>query len=262
MPRRIILHAGFHKTGSTTVQDTLRENRAALKSHVALRLPWHLRDVTTATRAYAKDRDPQILETAQEHFDQLLSALPGMPKRTLIISGDDLAGGLPCRNKQPDYAMAPVLLYALWDCARARFPAADVMIHLATRTPVAWLRSVYRDKVRNGSLTLDFDLFSKRFSATAALADMATEIASRVPCPVHVTSLEDSALLSLGPAAPLLDLCDLPEDLRRTLVPGPLPVPALPDTVTEALLEANRTYDVPAQRAAVKTRILAQAGLA
>ena len=31
MPRRIILHAGFHKTGTSSIQATLRENRVALK---------------------------------------------------------------------------------------------------------------------------------------------------------------------------------------------------------------------------------------
>ncbi len=261
MPRRIILHAGFHKTGTSTVHETLRENRTALKGHVALRLQWHLRDLATATRTYATDRDAQSLEAAQRIFEDVLAALPGMPKRSLILSADDLAGGLPCHEGQPDYAAAPVLLYAFWDIARRQFPVADVLIHLTTRAPASWLRSVYRERVRNGPLTADFDTFAERYANVAQLADMATEIASRVPCLVHVSSLDDSALLSLGPAGPLLDLCDLPADLRASLVPGPLPAPALPDPVVQALLTANRTHDAPAARTAAKARILSQAGL-
>jgi hypothetical protein len=51
MPRRVILHAGFHKTGTTSVQEFLRANRSALKKHVAIRLKPQMRDLIHAARA-------------------------------------------------------------------------------------------------------------------------------------------------------------------------------------------------------------------
>ena len=39
---RILIHAGFHKTGTTSVQRTLRSNRDKLKSRFVLALPWKL----------------------------------------------------------------------------------------------------------------------------------------------------------------------------------------------------------------------------
>ena len=38
MPARIVLHTGFHKTGTSTVQAFLRTNRKALLPVLAIRL--------------------------------------------------------------------------------------------------------------------------------------------------------------------------------------------------------------------------------
>ena len=72
MPRRIILHAGFHKTGTTTIQATLRENRAAIKRQVALRLRWHMKDIISASRGYSTDEDPLTLIKVQTRFGHLM----------------------------------------------------------------------------------------------------------------------------------------------------------------------------------------------
>ena len=88
MPRRLILHAGFHKTGTSTVQQVLRTNRATLKKHLALRLKPQMKDLLHATRGYSTWRDPVSLAKAQARFSDLLTGLPGMPRRTLVISAE------------------------------------------------------------------------------------------------------------------------------------------------------------------------------
>ena len=133
MPRRIIIHAGFHKTGTSTIQATLRENREAMKKHVALRLRWHMKDLVAATRGYSTWRDPLTLIKVQDRFTTLMDDLPGMPRRTLVISAEELAGHLPGRGELDDYSAAPILLYAFWEIARARYPQADILIYLSTR---------------------------------------------------------------------------------------------------------------------------------
>ena len=119
MPRRIIIHAGFHKTGTTTIQATLRENRVALKKQIALRLRWHMKDIVTAARGYSIDLDPLTLVKLQSRFGGMVNELPGMPRRTLIISAEELSGHLPGRGGLADYGAAPVLLYAYWEILRA-----------------------------------------------------------------------------------------------------------------------------------------------
>ena len=48
---RILIHAGFHKTGTTSVQAALRRNREALAPWLRLRLPGQTRTLRQAARA-------------------------------------------------------------------------------------------------------------------------------------------------------------------------------------------------------------------
>ncbi len=259
MPRRIIIHAGFHKTGTSTIQATLRENRVALKKQIALRLRWHLKDVVSAARGYSTDHDPLTLIKLQSRFGQMVNELPGMPRRTLIISAEELSGHLPGRGNIMDYSAAPVLLYAYWEIVTARYPEAEVLVYVSTRDPETWLVSAYWEHVKSSSMTMDFDAFRQKYHKAADLNGMVAEIASRVPAPVHRHRLENCRDLPLGPTDPLLDLCDIPLSLRPTLVPVPKTNVRMGDNVLQALLEANRTQTGDRARKEAKEAILAQA---
>ena len=259
MPRRIILHPGFHKTGTTTLQATLRENRVALKKHAALRLRWHLRDVVAAARGYSTDRDPFTLIKAQTRFASMVNELPGMPRRTLIISAEELSGHMPGRGDLEDYSAAPVLLYAYWEVLKTRFPQANIMIYLTTRAPRDWMVSAHWEHVKSSSMTMDLDAFCARYPKAAALDDMVSEIASRVPVPVHAHPLEACRDLALGPADPLFDLCDLPADVRASLQPVHPANQRLGADVLNAMIDVNRKISDPAARKAAKQAILTEA---
>jgi len=263
MPRRIIIHGGFHLTGGAALQHVLRDNRVAMKKHTALRLNWHLRDFLPAARAYSVTRDPAALAEAQDRFDTVMSELPGMPRRTLIMSAEDLAGHLPGHPTVEDYAAAPVLFYAYWESAKKHFPQADIHIHLSTRSPQAWLAAAYAHHVETSDMTLGFEAYRAQYETSADLTGMVAEIASRVPAPVHHAALEACTDLPLGPADPLLDLCELPTTLRMALTSGPAErVDAGADAdVLAALLEANRSYADPSARQAAKDTIRRAAGL-
>lgn len=259
MPRRIVLHAGFHKTGTSTTQAVLRENRVALKRHVALRLRWQMKELLHATRGFSTWRDPLSLIKVQHRFGLLMDALPGMPRRTLVISAEELGGHLPGRGDLADYAAMPVLLHAFWEIMSERYPEAEIIVYLSTRAPEPWLASAYWEHVKSSGMTLDFDAFHARFHKAADLGGMVDEVADRLPCPVHATALEACRDLPLGPANPLLDLCDLPTELRAQLTPV---VPAntrLGDDVLQTLLKVNRTHHGAEARNAAKKSILAEA---
>lgn len=261
MPRRIIIHAGFHKTGTSTVQATLRDNRVAMKKHVALRLRWHMKDIVTAARGYSMNQDPLTLIKVQTRFGAMVNNLPGMPRRTLILSAEELLGHLPGRAELMDYNAAPVLLYAYWEILKAKHPQAEIMIYLSTRGPEAWLTSAYWEHVKSSNMTLDFDTFARRFHRAALLDDMAAEVASRVPVQVHTFPLENTENLPLGPADPLLQLCDLTDAVKRSLTPVARTNVKADDAVLKTLLEANRAHTSPEKRKAAKDAILAEAGL-
>jgi len=251
MPRRIILHAGFHKTGTSSIQATLRENRVALKKQVALRLRWHLKDIVVAARGYSTDLDPLTLIKVQSRFGEMVNALPGMPRRTLIISAEELSGHLPGRGPLADYSAAPVLLYAYWEILRSAYPEADILIYLTTRAPDAWLASAYWEHVKSSGMTMNYDVFEHTYAGAANLDGMVAEVASRVPAPVTAQRLEDCVDLPLGPADPLLDLCDIPLSVRAELQAVPPANQRHDPEILNALLDINRTHtDITARNAA------------
>ncbi|TMM52943.1 hypothetical protein [Sulfitobacter sabulilitoris] len=259
MPRRIVLHAGFHKTGTTSVQQFLRVNRRALKPWLAIRLKPQIKPLLHATRGYSTWRDPVTLDKALNRFSKLLDSLPGMPKRTLCISAEELCGHLPGRDDLMDYSVAPSLLYGFVDRARAAFPNAEVALYFSTRAPGPWLHSAYWEHVTSSSMTLSFDDFVAQYRGAADLDHMVDLIAATVPCPTYRFKLEDSRTLPLGPVDPLLDLCDVPRDQRAAFVTPP-PVNTRTDpAVLLALLDANRAYPDREARKAAKDAILAKA---
>lgn len=258
MPRKIVLHAGFHKTGTSTVQAVLRANRKALMPALAIRLKGQMQELMHATRGYSTYGTADALDKVSRRFDALLADLPGMPRRTLLISAEELSGHMPGRGALADYSAAPVLMYLFWERARKAFPKTPAQFCFSTRNTADWQRSSWAEHVKSSGMTLDFETFCASYPAAAQLDDAVQEISRRVPAPVHSFALEDCGNLPLGPADPVLDLCDIPDDLRATLVPQPAQNTRLDAQTLDDLLKINRTHTDTDARNAAKAARLAQ----
>ncbi|QUJ75802.1 hypothetical protein KDD17_12725 [Sulfitobacter albidus] len=259
MPRRIVLHAGFHKTGTSSVQATLRANRKTLMPACAIRLKGQMSELMSATRGYSTVGTPDALDKVRRRFDALLAGLPGMPRRTLLLSAEELSGHMPGRGDLTSYAAAPVLMYLFWERARDAFPATPFAMVFGLRDPADWQRSAWAEHVTSSSMTLSLAEFCDRYPHAPDLAGVVRDVTSRVPAPVHSFALEDAAARRLGPADAVLDHCDLPDALRATLTPQPVQNARLSDDTLAALLEANRTHRAPEARSAAKRAILEDA---
>ncbi len=256
MPRAVVIHAGFHKTGTSTIQQVLRKNRSVLKPHLAVRLKPQMKDLLHAARGYSTWRDPLTLAKASRRFDALLAGLPGMPRRVLCLSAEELSGHMPGRGDLRNYGAAPVLVEQYAAILRSRFPETPVRFLFGVRKPEAWLRSAWAEHVKSSSMTLDFDAFAKAYASGARLAEMAEAAAERTGCEVQTMPLEDH---ENDPARPLLELCEVPADVQRELVPVSAVNRRLPEAVLLDLLAANRAYEDRDARKAAKQAILAEA---
>lgn len=259
MPAKIVLHIGFHKTGTSTVQNLLRTNRALLKPHLAMRLKPQMTDLLHATRGYSTWRDKISLAKVARRFDMLLQELPGMPRRTLVISAEELSGHMPGRGELADYSAAPELARIYVEWAQRYFYDCEVVIYASTRDPENWLRSAYGEHVKSSSMTLDFTDFVARYGLAADLDGVVDDIAAAVPARVFRARLEAAQTQRLGPAQPLLDLCNVPPETMARIMPPPVANAALDQDVLLALLDANRTYTDRDARKAAKHAILAAA---
>ncbi|KEJ90958.1 hypothetical protein [Sulfitobacter donghicola] len=258
MPRKIVIHAGFHKTGTSTVQAVLRANRKALMPALAIRLKGQMKELMHATRGYSTFGTEEDLDKVRRRFDALLADLPGMPRRTLLLSAEELSGHMPGRGALATYKAAPVLMYLYWERAKAAFPKAPVSFVFSTRQADDWQRSAWAEHVKSSGMTLDYADYQTRYASAADLDGIVSEVTSRVPAPVHSYRLESCQPLPLGPADPLLDHCDVPADLRKTLTPLPPQNTRLSDETLAALLDINRTHSDTEARNRAKAQLLGE----
>ncbi len=251
MPRRIVIHAGFHKTGTSTVQQFLRKNRKVLMPFLAIRLKAQMEGLLHATRGYSTWRDPLTLAKVARRFDVLFAELPGMPRRTLVLSAEEFSGHMPGRGELADYSAAPDLAQVYCDVISARFPDAEIAFYFTTRAPESWLESAYWEHVKSSSMTLDLVDYAARYDRSANLEQIVEAVRAAQPNPVHSVPIEDGDTIT-----PLLDLCDVPDALRVDLVRTPPVNTRLPKNVLLELLAANRAYADRADRKAAKRDIL------
>ena len=74
-PRRIVLHAGFHRTGTTSAQKTLRLNGSALWPRMALELPHRMTEVCSAALPHTVQRDSLSMAATALANDAYLASL-------------------------------------------------------------------------------------------------------------------------------------------------------------------------------------------
>lgn len=258
MPKRVIIHAGFHKTGTSTIQRTLRVNRPLLKPYLRSVLKHPLTDTCHASRGYSTWRDPFTLAKFRRRFRAALEEIGDMPRRSLVISAEELSGHLPGRDGIPDYSAAIPLAREMAAAVTDIMPGVDLTFLYTTRAAGPWLRSAYWQHVRASSLVQGEPEYLAEFGASAQLDAIAQGVQNHVAANVITSPLEQTAQLPAGPATPLLDMCDVPHEVQAQLDTQVMNT-RLSDEVLQQLLQANRTIRDKAKRAAAKQAILEQA---
>ena len=147
-------------------------------------------------------------------------------------------------------------MYLMWQRVKAAFPRTPVVICFATREATSWQRSAWAEHIKSSGMTLDFDEFCTQYPAASDLQSVVSAVTSRVPTPVHSYTLEDCAALPLGPADPVFDLCDIPDNIRAALLPQSIQNTRFDDETLAALLQINRTHTDTGERNAAKDALL------
>lgn len=261
MTNRVLIHPGFHKTGTTTAQRLLQANREVIwKSH-ALVLGWRIREILSAARGYSTWRDEDTLSKFTLRFAAFIAELDLPAGRGLVISAEELAGHMPGREKVPDYSALPVLMAEVTGVLEAAFGAAlDLTFLVTTRAPEAWLDSAWAEHVKASRMVLERDAFCARFAPAAELSAMAARLAEAVgPHRVVTAPLEESQAAPFGPAQPLLDLMAMTPHRRAMITPVPRHNARLAPEVLGEMLRLNRSDLDPEALLAAKKAVLSRA---
>ena len=241
--RRIVIHGGFHKTGTTSAQRFIHDNGALIWPHAATVLPGRSRGPVArhAVRYSLTSAGPDMNRFRRSLAD-LLGGL-NLGKRALLISDENFCGRMPGREGQLGYDSAPDLMAAMVRVIR-RFIDKDPDLHFVftIRDPDDWLHSTWRHNLMQTRLTLDYEDYAVVHGHAADLDRTAGVIRAAVaPYPVHVVPLEALAENPEGPAAPLLQLLGLPNDVRLKMTSAPRANPGPDPALAPRLLDLNRS---------------------
>ncbi len=260
MGRRVVVHAGFHKTGTTSVQRCLRANGPHLWPIMALGFKHQLKEALYGTRAYSTWGDTASLTKFRKRFSTYVSGLDLGGKRQLCLSSEELCGHMPGRGDLADYSAAPTLMRTIAEVMVAQYGQdVDLRFYFTTRAPEPWLFSSYWEHVKSSHMILDFDEYRTRYAGASDLAAMIPKIRVAVgDFPVTAQAIEDCGDLRLGPADPLLDLLDIPAWRRNKLEPQRVMNQYRGDAVLQELLAINRRTKTGDEARPLKQAYLAE----
>lgn len=240
--RRVIFHAGFHKTGTTSLQQTLRANRAALRPDVRLVLRPGMTALCESARAFSRSREDYDLGLVKYEAAMLVERLEDESATTIVISSEDLSGHMPGRHGLHGYGAAPHLMRALSVAFKAAAPDDELTFFFTTRAADPWLRSCYAQHLRSARMVWDEADYVKRLKTSAEHDKIVDLVRREVPeHTVETAKLEDYAKRPLGMAEAVLDHLGLSAERRARLGAAAPRNAALPTEILAELLALNRS---------------------
>lgn len=221
---RVLVHAGFHKTGTTSLQNFLHRNRKALGPHFAYYGKADFLQAGANARIYGQKPFPWRMAAFRRSLRRFLATVPD--GRDIVLSRETFSGGMPGHRTwrgalMTAYAPAarPLARAILAEVTR-RFPDAEISFLYTTRARDPWLASVHGHLLRSIKLTQDLDTFLAAQSATPGPEAEAATLAADLDVPVHIARLEDLGSHPFGPAKAVLDIMGVPGGVRRNLSPA------------------------------------------
>jgi hypothetical protein len=240
---KILVHSGFHKTGTTSVQKMLVHNRVRLERHIRFFTRPDMIGACEAARAYSASRHPADLTEFASEIAAVFEEIDTDDARPLVLSSEDLSGHMPGRRGLSRYNAAPILMKAIANTAEAVFAETpDLTFFYSTRNADDWLRSCYAQHLRAIRMTLDFDEYRAKYAKSADLEAIVDKVRDMVsPHKVVMSPLEEAGSRPIGPLATVMDALDMPGRARRWLDVLPPANVSMPQELLDAMLEANRS---------------------
>lgn len=257
--REILIHPGFHKTGTSSIQHYLWFNREVLAAHLSLLMLRHMKPVVKDCARFSRTRDPLELVDLVAHLDDAMVEAAPDPDRHLIVSCEGLAGHLPGWPGVPDYGALPTLVSYLVGYFQETAPEAQIRVVFTTRAAEDWLFSAYRHHLKSHRLTQDYVDFARAHEAASALKDAAYAVAEAIaPVPVQTIDMSEALQHPLGPGAALVSTLPIPSGFLSATTPVGRGNQGPDETLWKQFLALN-LGDLPDDEVQARKQALAQA---
>ncbi|MBO6867401.1 MAG: hypothetical protein JJ877_10190 [Thalassococcus sp.] len=184
-PKRVILHCGFRKTGTTTIQEWMRLNAAQLPDGFVV----SARDELTQPFRQAVSRHIRKpdLKSVEREAQALRVAIEGMNAETVLVSDENLFGRFMMAEDGRDiFDLAAEILPLL----ERAFGDAPLEFVFYTREQDRWLRSAWAQDVKRAGVSQPFDQWRSALSSISWETGLA-RITGALNAPVHVFRMED-----------------------------------------------------------------------
>lgn len=218
----VYVHAGFHKTGTSSLQDYLRTTRKDLAPYVAVHLKEDFLKAGNLARRYGQRPYPHRRIRFARALRAYLASVPDHERH--ILSWEGFSGIMPGHRRLTGpvrnirRAAIPLNRAIIRELKRRFGPDVKITFYYTLREPDSWIRSVHGHLLRSIRLTEDEAAFVAGFTPPIKLDEEAARIKKAIaPVPLVTSWLADTKERREGPAAALLDLIDLPEGIRRFL---------------------------------------------
>ncbi len=253
---RVIVHAGFHKTGTTSLQDYLKEKRKALGPYLTYYGKADFLQVGAHAGIRGQKRFWWRRRMFRRAFRRFLTGIPDAP--IIVLSREAFSGAIlvhrsfggreVARYSDTVIPLANEILRAL----REWF-GQDVRVEFlySLRDRDTWLANVHGHFLPSINLTDDIAAIRAGFALPPdPEADAAQTAKSLAPAAVHTVWLEDYADVQEGPAAAVLDLAGVPASVRTGLPAAKRRNTGQAEDLRAAFLKIDRAG---VSRAALKT---------
>lgn len=243
MAPRLIVHAGFHKTGTSSVQKMLEQGRPALTEALRPLVKADIPEMCAAARDYALQPEPLQLTLFAYEVARVFEGLDPADPRTVLISSEDLAGLIPGRRRRLGYPAAATLMKTLIETASEAWgrPLRS-MIYFSTRAPEPWMRSCYNQHLRATRITEDFESYRAWQAPCSDLHAIARQVAGQETGALVIDRpLEKMVRMPHGPLTPVFRFADVPDEVRAQVRKVGRVNRSLPADVQAGLLALNRS---------------------
>ena len=261
---RVVFHAGFHKTGTTSLQSALTAHAAWLAPRIMVETRAISPDFAAAAEAarrYSSDPAAAGLTGLRAALSDWISRLPLGPGQCLSASSEDFAGHMPGNRKVRDYGAAVAIAQTIAEVLRRQFgDALDLTLLYTTRQPQDWLKSIHWQLAKHHAPLPGLQEYVHRYAAAADLCSVVAAIRGALPgIRVADASLEALATRRLGPVEAIYDLVPLDAGLMASLPAKPASNQGPTYDLAETFVALNRA-GIPRDRLVrIKRSILALA---
>ncbi|SDY48345.1 hypothetical protein SAMN05444004_101549 [Jannaschia faecimaris] len=214
--KRLIIHVGYHKTGSSSVQKWLQQHAEILSPHLYC---FNLADGGSNTLKFAAMnwlRGHATRDDFVRHCRTMAAEIHALSQPVICITDESLLG-MPLGFSNGDYAETEIYPQArsIVDVIAQEFSDFDLTIVAVERDADNWLRSVHNQMYKQGCVAEDFDGYLSRFEPMVDWPALRGEIEAGLAGRGRLQTLAFEEELShpLVSGMGIVGLLDLPPEL-------------------------------------------------